>query len=108
MEKKTIRKCVNIAPPSICLIFSRGGGDSNKVAPPQKKSLTVIKKKCHDMYFLEPLILSFEVGVRKGVISGGDRPQRLKGGGGRPPPPDAPHGDDIFDHPYPLFWQKRG
>lgn len=60
------------------------------------------------MYFLEPLILSFEVGVRKGVISGGDRPQRLKGGGGRPPPPEAPHGDDIFDHPYPLFWQKRG
>lgn len=36
------------------------------------------------MYFFEPLILSFEVGVRKGVISGGDRPQRLKGGG-------APH-----------------
>lgn len=59
------------------------------------------------MYFFEPLILSFEVGVRKGVISGGDRPPRLKGGG-RPPPPDAPHGDDIFDHPYPLFWQKRG
>ena len=45
MEKKTIRKCVNIAPPSICLIFSRGRGGFEQGRPPPKKKIINSNKK---------------------------------------------------------------
>lgn len=59
------------------------------------------------MYFFEPLILSFEVGVRKGVISGGDRPQRLKGGGAPPTPWRPSRGWYFWPSIPPILAKKR-
>ena len=59
------------------------------------------------MYFFEPLILSFEVEVRKGVISGGDRPQRLKGGGGAPHPLTPLTGMIFLTIHTPYFGKKE-